>query len=122
MAKVVGKSQELVLRAIVDLFEHSQYAYRNRIVELTGLTFNQVDESIKCLKEKKLIRNTTPGYFEPIDQTIDRAVSTTALPMGRLRIEIGDDMTDLTPREALALAKQMAGVILAFANPWDTRV
>jgi len=49
-------------------------------------------------------------------------VSTTALPMGRLRIEIGDDMTDLTPREALALAKQMAGVILAFANPWDTRV
>ena len=121
MAKEVGKSQELVLRAITDLFEHSQYAYRDRVKEITHLTLNQVDEAVKALRDKNLIRTTTPGYFEPIDQSIDRAVSTTALPMGRLRIEIGDDMTDLTPREALALAKQMAGVILAFANPWGTR-
>ena len=120
MAKEVGKSQEIVLRAITDLYEHSQYAYRARVAEITHLTLNQVDEAVKALREKQLIRTTTPGYFEPIDQSIDRVVSTTALPLGRLRIEIGDDMTDLSPREALALAKQMTGIILAFANPWGT--
>lgn len=118
MAPPVGKSQEIVLRAIIDLFDHSQYAYRQRLHEITHLSLSQVDEAVKGLREKQLIRTTTPGYFEPIDQTIDRLVSSTSLPLGRVRLEIGDDVcTDLTPREQFAVAKQTAGVLWAFANP-----
>jgi len=117
MAKETGKSQEIVLRAITDLFEHSQYAYRQRIQEVTHLTLTQVDEAVKGLRDKQLIRLTTPGYFEPVDQTIDRMVSTTSLPMGRLKMEIGDEVLTLTPREAFALAKQLAGILLAFVLP-----
>lgn len=47
--------------------------------------------------------------------TPDRAISVTALPRGQLKVEVGDDVCEaLTPREALALAKLLAGVVLAF--------
>jgi len=117
MAKEVGKSQELVLRAITDLYEHSQYASRVRVIELTHLTFNQVDEAVKALREKNLVRTTTPGYFEPIDQTIDRAISATFAGMGRVKLEIGDEqLLELTPREWLQIAKLSAGALLSFAR------
>lgn len=112
------ESQETVLRAITDLFEHSQYAYRARLSEVTHLTLTQVDEAVKSLRDKNLIRTTTPGYFEPIDQTVDRAVSVTSLPMGRWKLELGDSICEnITPREALAIGKLMAGMVLAFSNP-----
>lgn len=117
MAKEVGKSQEIVLRVVMDLHEHSQYAYRARIAELSHLTLNQVDEAVKALREKQLIRTTTPGYFEPVDQTIDRAISATFAGMGRVKLEIGDErLLELTPREWLQIAKLSAGALLSFAR------
>lgn len=121
MAKQIGKSHEIVYRAITDLFEHSQYAHRERLVTITHLTQCQVDESIKRLKERDMIRSTTPGYFEPVDQTVDRAISATYLPMGRVKLEIGDEVCDFTPREWLQVAKLAAGAILAFASPSTMR-
>lgn len=121
MAKVVGKSQEIVYRAVLDLFEHAQYVYRARLIEITHLTESQVDEAVKALKEKSLIRSTTPGYFEPVDQSLDRAISATYLPMGRVKLEVGDELSEYTPREWLQIAKLAAGALLAFAGPAAAR-
>ncbi len=108
-------SRQIVLQAILDLAEHSQPASRQRVQEITGLSYASVDATLNNLKTDGLIRTVANGYYEPIDQTIDRSVSTTSLPHGRLKLEIGDDVvTNLTPREALALAKQMAGLLFAF--------
>lgn len=108
-------SRQIVLQAILDLAEHSQPASRQRVQEITGLTHDAVDMALKRLRDEGLIRSVANGYYEPIDQSIDRSVSTTSLPHGRLKVEIGDDViADLTPREALALAKQMAGLLFAF--------
>lgn len=113
-AQAHRKNREIVLQTIIDLCEHNQGASRSRIVELTGLKMTTVDEQVDWLKTNGLVRALMPGLFEPIDQTDDRLVSTTSLPRGRLKVEVGDEVLTLTPREALALAKQMAGVLLAF--------
>ena len=108
-------TRQIVLQAIITLTEHNQAASRQRIQEVAGLTYDTVDMALKRLREEGLIRVVASGYYEPIDQTVDRAISTTSLPHGRLKLEIGDDVvTNLTPREALALAKQLAGLLFAF--------
>jgi len=41
-------------------------------------------------------------------------VSTSSLPMGRMKIELGDEVITLTPRESLILAKHLMGIVMAF--------
>lgn len=116
-AQALRKNKEIVLQTIVDLCEHNQGASRVRIVELTGLKMSTVDEQVDRLKTDGLIRALYNGVYEPVDQTEDRAISTTSLPRGRMKLEIGDHVIDLTPRECMAIAKQFAGTLLAFARP-----
>lgn len=116
-AQAMRKNKEIVLQTIVDLCEHNQGASRIRIVELTGLKMSTVDEQIDRLKTDGLIRPLYNGVYEPVDQTEDRPISTTSLPRGRMKLEIGDHVIDLTPRECLAIAKQFAGTLFAFARP-----
>jgi DeoR/GlpR family transcriptional regulator of sugar metabolism len=108
-------ARQIVLQAVIDLNEHNQPASRQRLVEITSLRPSTVDDQLHILKSDGLVRGVANGYYEYVDQTLDRAVSTTSLPHGRLKLEIGDDVvTNLTPREALALAKQLAGLLFAF--------
>lgn len=108
-------TRQIVMQAVITLTEHNQAASRQRIQEMAGLTYDAVDMALKRLKDEGQIRVVASGYYEPIDQTVDRLISTTSLPHGRLKLEIGDDVvTNLTPREALALAKQLAGLLFAF--------
>lgn len=113
-------NKQRILQAILDMTEHAQPASRQRVIEETGIKAAIVDETIKVLRNDGLIRVVANGYYEYIDQAIDRPVSTTSLPHGRMKLEIGDDVVaDLTPREALALAKQLSGLLLAFgAYSW----
>jgi hypothetical protein len=108
-------NKQIVLQAVITLAEHNQPASRQRIIELSGLPVGIVDATLKELKIDGAVRSLAAGYYEYVDQTIDRNVSTTSLPHGRMKIEIGDDIiTNLTPREALSLAKQLAGLLFAF--------
>lgn len=113
-AKAERKNKEIVFQVIADLCEHNQGASRARIVELTHLKMTTVDEQVKRLKEDGRIRALFNGVFEPIDTTEDRPVSGTSMPRGRMKLEVGDVVLDLTPREWLAIAKLSAGTLLAF--------
>ena len=108
------RNRDIVLQCIIDICAHNGYASRAKIVELTSLRMTAVDEQIDRLKTDGLIRPLYNGVFEPVDQTEDRCVSTTTLPFGRTKVEVGDQLLELTPREAFALAKQLAGNLLAF--------
>ncbi|SEQ44739.1 hypothetical protein [Giesbergeria anulus] len=113
--KSPGQNRETILKAITDLTEHGHQASRRRITEVTGLRMTTVDDHITRLREDGLIRSLYAGLFELVDTTPDRAVSVTALPRGRFKVEVGDDVCEaLTPRETLALSKLLAGVALAF--------
>ena len=117
LVRVTKTNRELVYQCLVDLNEHNKMASRQRISQITGLKLSIVDDHIDRLKNEGLVHSLYAGVFEPVDQTPDRNISTTSLSQGRLKIEIGDDVcTNLTPREQLSLAKQLAGVLLAFGS------
>ncbi len=107
--KIERTNRQIVLETITELCERGQSASRASVVRLSGLKATIVDERIKDLKAQNLIRCDVPGFYEPVDQTVDRPVSTTSMPFGRLKIEIGDFLVELTPREAVRLAEQVAG-------------
>ena len=109
-------NRDTVLAAINTICDHREAASRPMLVSMTGLRMQVVDEQVKVLKERGLIRMANAGFYIPVDQSPDRAVSTTSLPQGRLKVEVGDDLLNLNPREAFNLAKQLAGLLLAFRS------
>lgn len=114
MTQQPRSNREAVLAAINTICDHREAASRAQIVSMTGVKMGIVDEHVKNLKDAGLIRMINPGFYCPVDQEPDRPVSTTNLPRGRLKIEVGDHLLDLNPREAFSLAKQLAGLLLAF--------
>lgn len=107
-------NREAVLAAINMICEHRDAATRLQISSISGLRRQIVDDHLKTLKSEGQIRMVMAGWYAPVDQDPDRPVSTTNLPRGRVKIEVGDDVVDLNPREAFNLAKQLAGLLLAF--------
>lgn len=107
-------SRQIVLQAITTICEHNAYANRASVTRLSGLSQVIVDDHIKKLKADDIIRMDVPGFYYPVDQSVDRLVSTTGLPLGRLKIEVGNELLELNPREAFALAKQVSGLLFAF--------
>jgi hypothetical protein len=106
--------REQVMAAITVLCEHKDAASRVQIKSMTGLDMNSVDEAVRSLKNDELITMLHPGFYLPVDQSPDRIVSATMLPQGKMKIEAGDEILTLNPRETFALAKMLAGSILAF--------
>jgi hypothetical protein len=110
----VANNRETVLRVITDLCEHSMGASRMRVVAVSGLRMAVVDYHVERLIVDGILRRVSTGIFEPVDQTEDRVISATILSRGRTKIEVGDEVLDLSPREGLALAKLLGGLLLAF--------
>lgn len=104
-------NRQVIYRAIADLCAANRQASRKAICDLTDLPMSIVDEHVKNLKVDGLIRAVVPGIFEIIDQTPDRAVSGTFVPNGRYKLEVGDQVLDLTMREARAVAIVTGGVL-----------
>ena len=107
-------NREAILNAINLICEHRDAATMLQIRTISGLSKSIVDDHVKTLRGEGVIHSVMPGWYAPIDQDPDRPVSTTNLPRGRVKIEVGDDVVDLNPREAFNLAKQLAGLLLAF--------
>jgi hypothetical protein len=106
------KSNRLVvLNAITDLCNANRQASRRAICDYTGLPMSIVDDHVRNLKDEEIIRAVMPGVFEPIDQSVDRPVSATFVQNGRFKLEIGDQVLDLTLREARAVAVVTGGVL-----------
>lgn len=109
-----GTNRTRVLQAIVDLDDHQKKATKQAIAEMTHLSSASVTDALDALNDCGLIKRVYDGVWMPVDSTPDRIVSISSLPMGRTKIELGDDVLTLTPRESLALAKHLVGVVLAF--------
>ena len=110
-------STDAVLQAIVDAREYGRVSSRRTIAEATALPMAVVDDRIKYLKTIGKVRNAgaIAGLFEPEeDRSEDRAVSLTILPNGRVKLEIGSHVLDLSMREARHIGAAAAGFCLQF--------
>ncbi len=116
VAALPKSNREAVLSAIQVISDHREAASKQQIVNMTGINTSVVNDHVKALREDGLITMVQPGWYAPIDQEPDRLVSTTTMPRGRMKIEIGDSILELNPREVFSLAKQLAGILLAFRS------
>jgi hypothetical protein len=109
-------TNEIVYRCIVDLCSINRVATREVVVQETGLKFSVVDDHVKKLREADKIRKVVNGVYEPVEMVEDRPVSGTVVPGGRYKLEIGDNVLQLTLREVRAIAAVTGGVALQFGR------
>ncbi len=114
MTEPQKSNRQVVLEAITELCARGQTASRASVKRMTGLKESIIDERIKDLKAQNMIRCDVPGFYEPVDQSPDRILSVTNLPLGRVKIELGDELLSLSPREADNLAESLAGRLLRY--------
>lgn len=101
---------EMVYEAVCDLVASEQFATRLTVAEMTGLPLSIVDDRLKTLVNEDRIKRIIKGFYAPhVVHPPARAISRTDLPDGMVKLEIGDDVLTLTPREARRLAEMMAG-------------
>ena len=110
MADARKSTTALVLEAVQDLHAKEQIVTRETLAELTGLKLTVIDDRLGTLVDDGAILRVQRGVFVPAQQHPPaRPMSKTVMPDGMVKIEIGDEVLQLTPREDRALANLMAG-------------
>ena len=104
-------SRDQVYDAILELSDSETPAKAADIANVTGLAMPIVYDSIKALKQRGRIYSDNGHFFACDEVQETQAVSHTILPDGRVKLEKGDQVMDLNPREARALAKTLAGSV-----------
>lgn len=109
-------SKELVLEAVRELYAQEQIVTRETLAEHTGLTMTVVDDRIAVLVDDGQVIRVQRGVFIPAPTwPAARPISKTILPDGFVKIEIGDEVLTLTPRESRALGELTAAAAQQFA-------
>ncbi|WP_431106641.1 hypothetical protein [Variovorax paradoxus] len=110
MADARKSTTALVLEAVQDLHAQEQIVTRETLAELTGLKLSVIDDRLGNLIDDGAILRVQRGVYVPAPQHPPaRPMSKTVMPDGMVKIEIGDEVLTLTPREDRALANLMAG-------------
>lgn len=108
---------QIIWDTILALRENGQAISRQRIMEITGLRYTQVDDHVSRWIEDGRMRRVIDGVYEVVDPMPEpRAVSVTDLHNNMVLIEIGDQELRVYHPEARALARQLGGFALQFAQ------
>lgn len=106
----------IVWETILQLENDGRLITRRNLREVTGLSYEQIDECVKRLEDKGTVIKAGSGLIEVVPQyPAERAQSLTALPDGIVKWEIGDFCIELTPPEIRKHAMMLAG----FARQYD---
>lgn len=106
----------IVWETILQLENDGRLITRRNLREATGLSYEQIDESIKRLENNGKVIKAGGGLIEVVPlYPAERAQSLTALPDGIVKWEIGDFCIELTPPELRKHAMMLAG----FARQYD---
>ncbi|MCO5976802.1 hypothetical protein [Ideonella oryzae] len=109
-ATVEITSTQRVYDAVVDLHALEQVATRETVARLTGLKLTVVDDRLRALVDDQKLKRVLRGVYVPVEtHPPARDISKTILSDGRVKIEIGDEVLTLTPREDRMLSSLMAG-------------
>lgn len=112
MDKTSKLTSQLVFECIQDLHNHREPATREYLASRFGVALMVMDHHIKQLLSSDRIVKISSGVYAPkFVEPQSRAVSTTFLNNGFIKLEIGDQVLQLTPTESRWVAKAMAGLI-----------
>ena len=110
-------STQRVLDAVCELHFMEQVATRETVAELTGLKLAIVDDRLRALVDDMKLKRVLRGVYVPVESHPPaRAMSKTILPDGMVKLEIGDEVMTLTPREDRTLAMLLSGSAMSAMN------
>lgn len=99
-----------ILDTVQELHNLEQIVTREAVREATGLPLTTIDDRLATLVDRGEILRVERGVFVPaVRHPPARAISKTTMPDGSVKIEVGDVVLELTPREDRHLAGLMAG-------------
>ena len=105
-------STQRVFDAVRDLREVDQIATRDTVAELTGLKLAIVDDRLRALVDDGKLKRLLRGVYELVEAWSEpRELSCTMLSTGWVKLEIGDDLLNLTPTEARRVARALSGFV-----------
>ena len=120
MKAITATSTMRILDAVCELHALEQVVTRETVAELTGLKLTIVDDRLRALADEGRVKRVLRGVYVPVEvHPPARSISKTVLDDGTVKIEIGNDVLTLTPREDRALAMLQAGAaiqVLGIAN------
>jgi hypothetical protein len=103
-------STQRIFDAVCELHALEQAATRETVAELTGLKLAIIDDRLGFLANEGRVKRVLRGLYVPVEQHPPaRPMSKTILPDGMVKIEVGDQVLELTPREDRTLAMLQAG-------------
>lgn len=103
-------SIQRVLDACTALSNAAQSITADNVVDLTGLKRDKVQYMLKDLKTRGDLQSSTRGLYSLVESHPEaRAISLTIAGNGMTKVELGDDMLELTPAEARHIAMLFAG-------------
>lgn len=109
-------STQIVLEAVQDLHAQEQIVTRETLHVLTGMKLSVIDDRVGALIDDGLVVRVQRGVYVPAEtHPPARVISKMLLPDGTVKIDIGDQVLTLTPKEDRMLAQLMAGVAMQTA-------
>ncbi|QIL80995.1 hypothetical protein G7047_14640 [Diaphorobacter sp. HDW4A] len=111
MAKLSDVSSRVqVLEAVRELHDQERVVTTPALMRVTGLKQVTVSDCLKELKDRGEIWSPERGVYLPkYEHPPSRAVSRTNLPNGSVKLEVGDVVLELTPRESRSVGEIMGG-------------
>lgn len=104
-----------VLDACQDLANLGRPITRETVAELTDLKLAVVDDRLGVLLDDGHLRRVLRGVYELVHiQPPSRPISKTVLPDGTVKVEIGDEVLQLTPKEERTLAAMFASPMAVY--------
>lgn len=103
-------STQRVFDAVRDLRGLDQQASRDTVAALTGLKLGIVDDRLRALVDDGKLKRLTRGYYELVETfPPPRAIFCGILSDGMVKLEIGEQVLDLSPTEARTAARALGG-------------
>ncbi len=94
-------SNEQVYAVILDRYTSNppRPTSKEEVRSALNASWQQIDGHIDRLIDRDRIRRVSSGFFVPVNVFADRPVSLTTVPGGRHKLEIGEHVVELSPRE-----------------------
>lgn len=109
-----------VLEAIIEVFGGGALPTREVLLDLLdphGMTLKEIDNATRELVDSGEVVRVQRGVFMPVGvYRQPRLVTHTLLPDGSVKLEVGDDMMLLTPREKRMVAEALGGAAMQHAS------
>ena len=110
-------STDVIFDAVVDLHNNEQIVTRTTLAAILDVKIGIIDDRLSYLVDTDRIMRVERGVYVPVAQhPVSRIMSKMVLPDGTIKIEIGDDVLTLTPKEARTLGNLVVAEAMQYSN------